>query len=71
MIELGALLGAMIITLALLLERMGPETSERTWLRSLKSGIGFLVALALGPVVGAIWGSIVASAIHYAATLGR
>ncbi len=71
MIEPGALLGAMIITLALLLERMRSESSERTWLRSLKSGVGFLAALVVGPVAGAIWGSIVAFAIHYVATLGR
>jgi hypothetical protein len=57
MIELGALLGAMVITLGAI-HTFGDEGDPLT--------VMFLTFIA-SPVLGAIWGAIVAGAIHVVA----
>jgi hypothetical protein len=59
-IEWGALLGAMVCTLALLIDLV-KSGGIGNW-----AG-GCLATFALAPVFGAIWGALVAAAIHYVA----
>jgi hypothetical protein len=60
MIEWGALLGAMTVTLASLTSLIQSRPSEN-------SAMGCLAVFVLGPIFGALWGAIVAAAIHYVA----
>jgi hypothetical protein len=54
MIELGALLGAMLMANAVIIG---------TWNEATSLGVPFLVA----PLVGALWGAAVAAIIHFTA----
>lgn len=55
MIELGALLGAVAAT-HLVLNHMRPDEAESFW-----------AALFWSPVLGALWGAVVAAIIHFTA----
>ena len=57
LIELGALLGAMIVTLGLM----------RAFAHENELGAVLLIVFVGGPVVGSLWGAAVGAAIHYTA----
>lgn len=56
MIELGALLGAMVLTLSLF--HALAEMDEAAFF--------LLITFVGGPIIGSLWGAVVAAAIHYA-----
>jgi hypothetical protein len=63
MIELGALLGAMLLTFAIF-QTLGQMDSG-----SVNDGPVMIVTLVGAPIVGALWGAAMGAAIHYVANV--